>query len=373
MINNTVIMAERTDIFHDSRVLKEANSLSNAGYDVSVYGFRDQLKTDKQRKYNFKIVTFPLISRKYRILRNISMTIYIIIINFIIIIKNAKYYHNHNTMFLIGMYLSSKLHKGKFIYDSHEVQWECTKVDEILERMFIHKVDTVICVSDGIAKEVSKRYSIPLEKFVIISNYPYLTQHHVDLNQKIDSNNIKFIFSGGLRFENTENFLRAIKDIDKLTVYFQSYNLGKCYEKMNSLTNELKLNSKIKFFPLVKPERINEIISNYDVAFYLPITKHNKITYRYPSSNKMYQYLSAGLPILCSQLDIFEKDFVENGVGISVNARDVESIKNGINKFIENPKMIKDMRKKAIELSKSIFNWKTQEKKLLDMYNKLKI
>lgn len=366
-----VLIAERTDIFHDSRVLKEAKSLSDQGYAVTVYGFRSKLKLDKQNKYNFKIITFPLISRKFRALRNISILIYIIIINFIIGLKKAKYYHSHNTMFLVGMYLSSKIHRGKFIYDSHEVQWECTKADEILERMFIRKADAIICVSEGIAEEVSRRYSISIENIVVISNYPYFSQYEVDLNQNIDSNNIKFIFSGGLSFENIENFLRAIKNINKLTVYLQIYHRGSCYEKINSLISELNIGNKIEFLPIVTPEKINEIISKYDVAFNLPSNPHNKVAYRYSSSNKMYQYLSAGLPVLCSQLEIYQKDFVENNVGISVNARDIESIRNGINKFIENPNMIIDMRKKAIELSKSIFNWITQEKKLLDIYKRL--
>ena len=46
-----VLMAERTDIFYDSRVLKEAKSLSDRGYLVTVYGFRAQQKSDKQNTY----------------------------------------------------------------------------------------------------------------------------------------------------------------------------------------------------------------------------------------------------------------------------------------------------------------------------------
>ena len=365
-----VIMAERTDIYHDSRVLKEAKSLADEGYDVSVYGFRAKLKIDRHRRYNFNIISFPLISRKYRLLRNISMFIYISIINIIIILKKANFYHAHNTMFLIGMYISSKLHRGKFIYDSHEVQWECTKADEILERMFIHKADIIICVSYGIAKEVSKRYSIPTGKVSVISNYPYV--NNTKLYKKIiDEDNIEFIYSGGISTENITNFLYAIKEIKNLSIYLQCFGTGNSENELKQLIQDLKINNKVKFIPLVAPEKINEIISKYDVAFNLPTNPNNKIAYNYSSSNKMYQYLSAGLPILCSQLAIYQEDFVNNGVAISVNAKDVESIRKGIIKFIENPKLITDMREKAIEISKTIFNWQTQENKLLDMYENL--
>ena len=364
-------MAERTDIYHDSRVLKEARSLTNVGYDVSVYGFRGKWKIDETKNYNFNICTFPVVSRKYRVLRNISMFINIFIIHIIIILTRADYYHSHNTMFLLGMYLSSKLHKGKFIYDNHEVQWENTHADALLEKAFIHKPDAIICVSDGIADEVAKRYSIPEDKFTIISNYPYSYDGVIDLDRKSDTNNLKFVYSGAISIETIENLLFAIRDISGLSLYLQVYGTGNSYEKIKQLVRDPRIGNKVNFLPLVAPERINGVISKYDVAFNLPTNPKNKMAYRYSSSNKMYQYLSAGLPILCSNLEIYETDFVDNGVAISVEASNVASIANGIQRFINNPDIIKPMRKKAIDLSKTIFNWETQEKKLYEMYNRL--
>lgn len=368
-----VIMAERTDIYHDTRILKEARSLANAGYDVTVYGFRRKWKTEEPNKYNFNITTFPVVKREYRLLRNISIFINIFIIHIIIMLTKADYYHAHNTMFLVGMYLSSKIHTGKFIYDNHEVQWENTRADSLLEKLFINKVDAIICVSDGIANEVAKRYSIPKDKFTIVSNYPNIYDSEIDLDQKLDLNNIKFVFSGGASIENIENFLFAIKDMNGILLYLQIYGRGNSYEKIKQLIFNLKIDNKVKFLPLVEPERINEVISKYDVAFNLPTNPKNKMAYRYSSSNKMYQYLSAGLPILCSNLEIYEKDFVDNGIAISVEARDIKSIANGIQRFINNPHIIKPMSKKAIDLSKTIFNWGTQEIKLINMYKMMEM
>jgi len=53
MKNKKVLMAESSDIYHDSRVQKEAISLSNNGYKVIVLGFRSKLKVKVKNKFIF--------------------------------------------------------------------------------------------------------------------------------------------------------------------------------------------------------------------------------------------------------------------------------------------------------------------------------
>ena len=368
-----VIMAEKSDIYHDSRVLKEANSLANAGYDVSVYGLREKWKTDEPKKYNFNITTFPVVSRKYRALRNISIFINIFIIHIIIVLTRAQYYHAHNTMFLLGMYASSRIHGGKFVYDSHEVQWEQTKIASFLEKMFIHKADSIITVREDIACAISKRYSVSKDKFVIVSNFPYLSNPKMDLGRKVNRNNIGMIYSGGydIATNRLDNLLYVLTEFKQFSLYMLSVGYGKSFYKFRELIDGYGLNERVHFLPLVPPEKIGDVISVYDISVNLETNPKNKIGTRYSSSNKMYGYIAAGLPILCTNIEAYETDFIKNGVAISVGDASVLQIKEALEVIINDPDIIILMRKKAIDLSRRKFYWEAEEKKLIGLYRQL--
>ena len=48
-------MTERSDIYHDGRILKQAYSLFNNGYNVTIYGLRSSLNKPN-KKYPFYLI-----------------------------------------------------------------------------------------------------------------------------------------------------------------------------------------------------------------------------------------------------------------------------------------------------------------------------
>lgn len=365
----TVIMAERSDIYRDARVQKEATSLANNNYKVEVWGFRGTWKKEKV-KYNFKLVTFPVVSRRFRILRNIHMALNIFIISLVILWKKAEYYHAHNTMFLLAMYIASKLHKGRFIYDSHEVQWERSRIEAFIEKVFIHKADKLINVSEGRAKIQSERYNLPGDKICVIANYPVISNSCYEMKSKY-CDELNCIFSGGFTLDNNrlDNLLLAINETPNINLDLLSFGYGKSRYELAELIESLDLTDRVRFLPLVTADKVIDTISSYDFAVNLLTNKKNLVALKYPAINKMYEYLAAGLPILTSKLPLFITEFEKKGVGISVDPEDIDSIKKGLEYFQINSDKIVSMKQKALELSKSKYNWKTQEKILLDLYS----
>jgi len=366
-----VIMAERSDIYRDARVQKEAMSLASNHYEVEVWGFRNKWKNEKLNS-NYKLVTFPIISRRFRIFRNISMALNILIISIVILLKKADYYHSHNTFFLFPMYLSSRIHKGKIIYDSHEVQWERSKYEAFIERMFIKKVDKVINVSKGRAKIQQKRYSLQKDQIKVIANYPVIVNNQIKIKPK-SYEKLNCIFSGGFSLANNrlDNFLLALKDVSDINFFLLSFGYGASRFELNHMIEKFKLTDRVQFLPLVTADKVIETISNYDFAVNLLVNKDQLDSLKYPAINKMYEYLAAGLPLFTSKLPSFIDEFENEGVGVSVNADDVNSIKNGLRYFKTHNDKIPSMKRKALELSKKHYNWGTQEKILIDLYSEL--
>lgn len=364
-----ILMAERSDIYHDVRVQKEANSLVKLNYRVSVYGLRETSKNAAEPLI-FDLYSFRVLPRKYGILRKFHLFLLIFVINILIIFRKADYYHAHNTMFLPGMWLSSKIHKGRFIYDSHEVQWEQTPVEGALEKKFIKKADRIINVAEGRASLQAERYGIDKSRITVISNYPVFRKND-RIIFKNKSKKIRFIYSGGFNLSTNrlDNLIKAMKEFPELYFDLMAFGYGNDEEKLSNIIRELKVETRIKFITLVSPDKVVETISGYDFAVNMLINPENMVYLNYPSINKIYEYLAAGLPMFCSNLPAFEDEIISTGTGLSVDPLDIESIRGGLNRVI---KMTAEehlaMKKKAYSLAMNSYNWATQESKLKELY-----
>lgn len=368
-----VVMAESSDIYHDYRVQKEAASLAANGYEVTVMGFRGTWRTPAGQSFPFRLRTLPWASRRYRLLRNLSGLVNLVLINASLLLTRADYYHAHNTLFLIGMYLGSRLHGGRFVYDAHEVQWEASRLAGWLEARFIHKADGLINAAAGRARAVSERFGIPLERFTIVSNYPRLEGERPASSGPRGDGLVRLIFSGGynLNGNRLDNLLQALHRVPGVDLYLMAFGYQDSEEVLKRMVADLGLDDRVTFLPLVNPSEVIPTIARYDVAVNLLTNPLGELNVRFCSTNKMYEYLAAGLPILSSDLDAFVEEFVETGAAVAVNADDVESIVKGLHALVDNPQHLPAMKDKASELSRTRFHWGTQEAKLLEMYGGL--
>lgn len=368
-LSNKVIMAERSDIYLDVRVQKEASSLTKNGYEVTLYGFRSS-RSVPDYKFIDKIRTFFIFPRTNRLLRVFSIAFNIFLINIIIIFKKGYYYHAHNTMFLLSMYVSSKIHKGIFIYDCHEVQWEASKLSGLLEKLFINRADVIINVSEGRAKLQAEKYRVNPSKIKVICNYPIKSINAKNVIKNTDKE-LRFIYCGGFSIgtNRIDNLLIAISRLTNVSVTFLGFGYGNSEAKVKSIIEKYNLFNKVRFLPLVSPDRVIDIISEYDVAVNLQLNPKKLVSYRYHAMNKIYEYFAAGLPLLLSDMPSFINEFEHLGTAIFVNPNNIESVINGVKFCLLNRDNIYIMGSKALAISKERYNWSTQEIILLDIYS----
>jgi len=371
-MNSKVLMAERSDLYHDARVQKEAVSLRNAGYDVTVLGLRSSRKSNDV-DFPFKMKTLYVLPREYGVLRKMHLFLLILFMNVRIVFMKFNFYHSHNTYMLAGMYLAKKIYGGKLIYDSHEVQWELNKLAAIQEKLFIEKVDYIINVSLGRAKAQSVKYNIPLSKICVVSNYPLFNSELKVAREYLNNQQIKFVFSGGLNLSDNkiDNFIKAIKEFPNISLDLLTFSYGNSAFIIKELIKDLGIDDRVKFIPLVKPNEVLETIAKYDYTVNMMINPKNLISVNYHSINKIYESISAGLPILCSDLPAFNDEIVNNGIGYSVNPFSIDSIQDGLRKVIVTFDRHYLVREKAFRLAESSFNWQKEELKLINLYNTL--
>jgi glycosyltransferase involved in cell wall biosynthesis len=78
------------------------------------------------------------------------------------------------------------------------------------------------------------------------------------------------------------------------------------------------------------------------------------------ASNKPFDYLASGLPLLVSELPEWRKVFVESGCGLACNPADAKSIASGLGWFAEHPDLAMKMAESGRKRILSDWNYESQ-------------
>jgi len=89
------------------------------------------------------------------------------------------------------------------------------------------------------------------------------------------------------------------------------------------------------------------------------------------ANTKLFEYMNWEIPIICTDYSLWKQIVVEEvQCGICVNPYDEDAISNAIKYLIDNPEVAVKMGKNGRKAVLSTYNWDTQAKKLVALYNK---
>ncbi|MDT8390982.1 MAG: glycosyltransferase [Lentisphaeria bacterium] len=120
----------------------------------------------------------------------------------------------------------------------------------------------------------------------------------------------------------------------------------------------------------VNRQRLDDLAMNYHWLAGLavfPKTEH----YRRKELTKFFEYMQAGIPILCSNMEAW-KEFVEGqGIGVTVDPEDLDDQREKIQYLIDHPDECREMGRRGRRLVETHYNWQTQADRLLRLYDDL--
>jgi glycosyltransferase involved in cell wall biosynthesis len=86
---------------------------------------------------------------------------------------------------------------------------------------------------------------------------------------------------------------------------------------------------------------------------------------------KLFEYMAAGLPVIASNFPLWKEIVEGNECGMTVNPLDPKEIAGAIEYLLEHPALRRKMGENGRQAVLEKYNWETEGKKLLELYEEL--
>jgi len=286
---------------------------------------------------------------------------------------NAALYHFHDPE-LIPIGLLLRLRGKPVIYDIHE-----DISTAILVRPYLPKL--IRCILSKIVSLI-ERYASPFfnivlaeryykEKFhkgVTVLNYPISVNLEGRSKKPINA----LIYTGSIREDRGALiYAEIVKKISDIDVYL----IGRCSAVIKRKLQERLGEDFLRLHIIGGEEFVDQgTIEKYQNRYQwiaglaiFPDSSH----FRRKELTKFFEYMSAGIPIICSNFQTW-KDLIHGiGSGICVDSADMQDIVKAVRKLMNNREMAKKMSMNGIYAVNTKYLWKHEFEKLLSLYSEI--
>ena len=375
-----VTMLVRNTFTHDSRVEKEARSLTDAGYSVTVVAEAAGTLPDAESRDGYHVVRVvrplarvPLlrfIAYRRRLVRELLRT-------------RPEILHAHDSDALEPVASAARTLRIPFIYDAHElwlgqlrrgrsrIYWSLfLTYFRLVQRMLVPHAAAVITVSPAIASRLQRAYD--LAQVHVVPNYPEADGATVPIDLRslpggevIPAEAPIVLYLGAMMpGRGIEELLAAMREVPGAHLVLLGYGL--LVEQIRAQVGELGLAERIHFLGPVPPNEVVSYSASADIGV-SPLFA-SAPSYALSLPNKLFQYMAAGLPVVASDLPQV-RDVVEaNAAGICIDTSQPSLIAAALRSILEDPQAAARMGSAGREAVRRTYNWKTAARELLATY-----
>lgn len=331
---NRAILAVTNDLATDQRVHRTALSLVAMGYEVLLSGREKKgsqaLNPRPYYTYRFKLFfeKGPFFYAEY----NIRLFF------FLLFSKKTKLIVSNDLDTLPACFLASRIKTVPLLYDSHEYFTEVPELQgrpvvkaiwKFIERLIVPRLKTMITVSPPIAFHYREKYGVQVE---VIHNYPPL-RREFDRQEFFDAGN-RFAQEGIsntniILYQGVLNEGRGLEEAVEAMNFVDGGALvligdGDIRDKLLQQVKNGNLESKVKFFGRIPFEKLRYYTLYAKVGLVIEIPY--SCNYKYSLSNKLFDYIHAGVPVLASSCIEILRIFDRYGIGMLIKTHEPQHI-----------------------------------------------
>ena len=410
-----ILMISYDHLVIDRRILQQARSLAQAGYEVTVVsGFEcpneqhyiDARVTVHRYRYNPTDVYGPerlkmdwphqlyyYLRKIFSGLRHIHLgrqtfgaflqLIYFSRLDYRSFVWHtlqqyrADVIHVHDLPLLwLGTELA-KNWQAQMVYDAHEIYYAHHSLSPAQkkklakqERRLIAKVDIFSTVNNAIADYFSSIYGIrplvllnctdtPPDGFARESRSILRTKSGLPADARV------VLYQGW--FSQERNLLTLVRAAELLSenTYLVMIGYGEYEKELYAALEGKPRADKVRFIGQIDSKEIMTYTAGADLGIipYQAVDLNHKLC----SPNKFFEYVQAGIPVVAQDLVFFRGMAERYGVVSVGNLSSVSGMATAINALLDNDEQLETMRTACHDATK-VLNWRTEGRKLLDAY-----
>ena len=288
----------------------------------------------------------------------------------------ADVYHLHDPELLrIAVRLKKKT-GAKVIYDSHEdlpkqvldKHWIPSFIRSSVSK-FVYKyemkkasqIDGIISVTENICNRFKKANI----NVCLVANYPILSEIDLGSVMQHEKEDKAICYIGGLfSTRGIKELVQALEHCDAVLNLAGNFSSNSFEEEVKALPGWKKVN----FYGYVGRNEIAEILLKSNIGI---VTLHPTKSYKESMPIKLFEYMSASLPVIASDFDLWKPLVLDNNCGVMVNPLNVHEIAKKIEYLLEQKYEAEQMGKSGYEAVHKKYSWKTQEEALVRFYNEI--
>ncbi|MCB0790606.1 MAG: glycosyltransferase [Flavobacteriales bacterium] len=342
------IVAVTNDLATDNRVHRTCMALQGSGYDVLLLGRRLGGSPDLDRPYATRRMRLffqrgPLFYAEF----NARCSLFLLFRRCELIVAN-------DLDTLLAAYLASRFRSVPLVYDTHEL---FTEVPELIgrpiargvwlriERWIFPRLRHVITVNASIARIYREKYGVEVG---VVRNIPMprvldAAPSRKELGLPLDRF-ILILQGAGINVDRGgEEAVMAMERLPGCLLLIVGG--GDAWPELERLVRMLGLQERVRLIGRLPYARMMDLTRNADLG--LTLDKDTNPNYRYSLPNKLFDYLNAGIPIVCSDLPEVARIVRGCDAGVVIPVVDPREIAEAVEALRRDPARMEALRANA--------------------------
>jgi glycosyltransferase involved in cell wall biosynthesis len=393
------------------RVVKEADALAEAGYDVSVITgdfapwarSADQEFADRPWHVVSRLTFGPRAAKRARITQVVRQRLarFLIRMGFSrsqaqraswhpigpdLIAEarkvKADLYIAHYVAALPAAALAAKHHGAQYAFDAEDFHLGdlpdkpehafAKKLTQSVEEYWLPGCAYVSAASPGIAQAYAATYGIA-EPTVLLNVFPlsHAPAKATPVGSILPRPSLYWFSQTIGPDRGLQCAIRAIAiAASRPHLYLRGTPAAGCEQQFMQMASEMGVADRLHFLPPAAPSAMEELAAKFDLGF-SGETRHTR-NKEVALGNKLFSYLLAGIPLVMSDTPAHRGLASElDGAARLYAIDDPQSLANAIDSLLREPAELCEARAKAFELGQRRFNWNCEQTKLLRLVKRL--